>query len=127
MTALAVKLDENLGRLHVEILHRAGYSADRVYDQGLSGATDPAVWQHVTAHGLFFITLDLGFADARRLPGSEQPGVLLLRPRNRSGVAVQQILERVLGEHRLETLQGCPVVADVAHTRIRRPGRRPDA
>ncbi len=39
MSGLPVKLDENLGRTHVEHLRQAGYAADRVHDEGLSGAS----------------------------------------------------------------------------------------
>ena len=40
---MLLKLDENLGRSHVEALRNAGYEADRVHDQGLSGGADSAV------------------------------------------------------------------------------------
>ena len=36
---MLLKLDENLGRSHVELLRNAGHEADRVYDEGLSGQT----------------------------------------------------------------------------------------
>jgi predicted nuclease of predicted toxin-antitoxin system len=122
MTApVAVKLDENLGRSHVELLHQAGYVVDRVTDQGLTGAQDPVVWQHVVTAGRFFLTLDLDFADVRRFPPGSHPGLLLLRPRTNSRDAVTEILTRVLQEHPLDSLRGCFVVADVSHTRIRRP------
>jgi predicted nuclease of predicted toxin-antitoxin system len=57
MNGLPVKLDENLSRSHVRFLCLAGYAADRVHDQGLSGAGDATVWQRVVAEGRFFITL----------------------------------------------------------------------
>jgi hypothetical protein len=57
--AVRVKLDENLGRSHVALLRRAGYPADRLTDQGLSGATDAAVWAHVCTEGRFAL-VDLG-------------------------------------------------------------------
>jgi hypothetical protein len=38
-----VKLDENLSLAHVNLLREAGYDADRVNEQGLSGATDERV------------------------------------------------------------------------------------
>ena len=66
MTTVSVKLDENLGRTHVEFLRQMGYAADRVHDQGLSGESDDVVWQHVCGGGHFFITLDLDFSDVRR-------------------------------------------------------------
>ncbi len=47
MSSVPVKLDENLGQSHAELVRQAGHSADRVTDEGLSGALDPAVWQRV--------------------------------------------------------------------------------
>jgi predicted nuclease of predicted toxin-antitoxin system len=121
MSALLVKLDENLSQAHVDFLNGAGYSAERVTDEGLSGADDPVVWQRAVSEGRFFITLDLDFADVRRFPPGSHPGVLLLRPRSRSRNAVLEILERVVQEQPLNTLMGCFVVADMNQTRIRRP------
>ncbi|WP_293019884.1 MULTISPECIES: DUF5615 family PIN-like protein [unclassified Moorena] len=93
----------------------------RVTDQGLSGADDEIVWQRVCNEGRFFITLDLDFSDVRRFPPGTHPGILLLRPSRRSRQAVLNLLSRVLNEQPLESLQGCLVVADEMHTRIRRP------
>jgi predicted nuclease of predicted toxin-antitoxin system len=121
MSAFLIKLDENLSQAHVEFLLRLGYAAERVTDEGLSGADDPVVWQRVLAEGRFFITLDLDFADVRRFPPGGHPGILLLRPRNRSRAAVLEILERVVQEQPMTALAGCFVVADLGHTRIRRP------
>ena len=75
---MLLKLDENLGRSHVELLRNAGRQADRVYDEGLSGETDSTVWEQVCAEGRFFITLDLDFADVRRYPPAHWPA--LTRP-----------------------------------------------
>jgi predicted nuclease of predicted toxin-antitoxin system len=121
MSALPVKLDENLSQSHADFLKAAGYAADRVTDEGLSGADDAQVWQRAVSEGRFFVTLDLDFADVRRFPPGSHPGILLLRPRSRSRDAVQHILARVVREHPPETHSGWFVVADVNHTRIRRP------
>ena len=64
---MLLKLDENLGRSNVELFRNAGYDADRVHDQGLSGWTDSAIWKRVSDEGRFFITLDPDFADIRLL------------------------------------------------------------
>ena len=120
---MLVKLDENLGRSHVELLRNAGHEADRIYDEGLSGETDSAVWERVCAEGRFFITLDLDFSDVRRYPPGSHQGILLLRARSRSRRAALQVLQRVLSEQQLDNLSGCLAVADEAHTRIRRPPR----
>lgn len=118
MSAFLLKLDENLAQPHVDFLNGAGYSAERVTDEGLSGADDDVVWQRAVAEGRLFLTLDLDFADVRRFPPGSH---LLLRPRNRSRDAVLEILQRIVQEQPLDTLAGCFVVADINHTRIRRP------
>jgi predicted nuclease of predicted toxin-antitoxin system len=126
MMPFAVKLDENLGRSHVALLRQAGYTADRLHDEGLSGAKDDIVWQHVTAEGRFFITLDLDFSDVRRFAPGTHPGILLLRSRARGRQAVLDVLSRVLRDHASQTLAGCLAVADESHTRVRRPASRSD-
>jgi len=121
MTAFLVKLDENLSRKHVEFLREHGYEADRVHDQGLSGASDELVWQRVSSEDRFLITLDLDFSDVRRFVPGSHPGILLVRARDNSRKAVLDILVRVLSEQPLEALRGCLAVADVNLTRVRRP------
>lgn len=123
MTPFAVKLDENLGRSHVALLRQRGYEADRLHDEGLSGAKDDVVWQRVSTEGRFFLTLDLDFADVRRFAPGAHPGILLLRPRARGRQAVLDVLSRVLRDHPLQTLAGCLAVADETHTRVRRLAR----
>jgi predicted nuclease of predicted toxin-antitoxin system len=118
--SVPVKLDENLGRAHVQLLQDAGYRADRVHDEGLSGAADAAVWERVCAEGRFFITLDTDFSDVRRYQPGTHPGILLIRARNRSRSAVAKVLARVIAEQSLENLRGCLAVADESFTRIRR-------
>jgi predicted nuclease of predicted toxin-antitoxin system len=120
MTAFLVKLDENLSRLHVQFLRELGYEADRVYDQGLSGASDESVWERVCAEGRFLITLDLDFSDVRRFEPGTHPGILLIRARNNSAIAVLEVLRRVVSEQPLPDLRGCLAVADSSLTRIRR-------
>lgn len=117
----SVKLDENLGRTHVKFLRELGYEADRVHDQGLSGANDEKVWERVCAEGRFLITLDLDFSDVRRYRPGSHPGILLVRARSRSREAVLQALRRVLAEQPLESLRGCLAVATEELTRVRRP------
>jgi len=116
-----VKLDENLGQSHAQLVRDAGHVTQRVTEQGLSGAKDPVVWQHVCDTGRFFITLDLDFSDVRRFVPGTHPGILLIRPRGKGREAVARVIRRVLAEHGLRPLAGCLAVADESRTRIRRP------
>ena len=122
--SFAVKLDENLSLAHVDLLRHAGYDADRVDQQGLSGATDEQVWGRVCADNRFFITLDLDFSDVRRYPPGTHPGILLIRARNCSASAVRDILAREAAERSLDDLRGCLAIANPSFTRIRRPPSR---
>jgi predicted nuclease of predicted toxin-antitoxin system len=121
MSRMTIKLDENLGRSAAEWLNSMGYEADRVHDQGFSGASDQEVWRRVCADGRFLITLDLDFSDVRQFPPGSHPGILLLRPKSNGRDAVLEVLQRVVREQPLETLAGCLAVADPIRTRIRRP------
>src|SRR5438874_195476 len=98
--AMKIKLDENLGKTHVAILQESGYEAHRTYEEGLSGASDREVWEHVCAEGRFFITLDLDFSDVRKYPPGSHPGILLLRVDSRGLTSVSAALRRVIGEFR---------------------------
>jgi predicted nuclease of predicted toxin-antitoxin system len=118
---MKVKLDENLGRSPQRFLEERGHDADNVYDEALSGASDPGVWKAAGREGRFLITLDTDFADVRQYPPGTHPGILLLRPRSRSPRAATKLLRRVLNDRGLDGLRACLAVATEAHTRIRRP------
>jgi predicted nuclease of predicted toxin-antitoxin system len=73
-------LDENLGLRVQAVLRSAGYDAATVLDEGLGGATDPALWEVCQAEGRCLITLDLDFAQVLRFPPAESAGIVVLRP-----------------------------------------------
>ena len=66
--SFAVKLDENLSRVHVDLLRQAGYDVDRVDEQGLSGATDERVWERVCTDGRFSISIFPTYVGTNRAP-----------------------------------------------------------
>ena len=50
---MEVKLDENLSRTHIDLLQRAGYNAERVHEEGMSGWDDPKIWEAVCKENKF--------------------------------------------------------------------------
>jgi predicted nuclease of predicted toxin-antitoxin system len=121
MTGFLVKLDENLGQSHRDLLHERGYDVETVHSEGLSGAKDATLWEKVVTEDRFLVTLDLDFSDVRVFPPGTHPGILLVRGGRASSRAVLEVLRRVLVEQPLEELKGCLAVADERLTRVRRP------
>lgn len=116
---MKVKLDENLGRSIQRRLQSAGHDVERVTEEGLSGCTDAAVWDHANAEGRLVLTLDKGFSDLRVLTPGTHAGVLVLRPKRPEPLAVLRILERTLADGTFERSAGTLATADESRTRIR--------
>jgi predicted nuclease of predicted toxin-antitoxin system len=121
MTPFLVKLDEHLGKAHLQLLRASGYDVDTVLGEGLSGCADDLLWSTVVANGRFLVTLDLDFSDVRRFQPGTHPGILLVRAGSTSSSAVLEIIGRVLADRPLEDLRGCLAVADERATRVRWP------
>ena len=75
MNPFLVKLDENLGNPHLELLRGSGYDADTVVGERLLGSTDELLWSKVVADGRFLINSDLDFSDIRRFRPGTHPGM----------------------------------------------------
>ena len=99
---MKAKLDENLGRTPQRLLKRRGHDAENVYDEEMSGASDPEVWRATQTEERLLVTLDTDFADVRQYPPGAHAGILLLRPRSRSREAATALLRRVLDAHPLD-------------------------
>jgi uncharacterized protein (DUF433 family) len=63
-----IKLDENMGQRHRELLAAHGHETDSVVDEGLGGADDDVVASAAAREGRMLVTLDLDFADIARFP-----------------------------------------------------------
>jgi predicted nuclease of predicted toxin-antitoxin system len=59
------KIDENLPVDAARTLIAAGFGADTVIDEELSGKSDDVIAEFCRTEGRALITLDLGFADIR--------------------------------------------------------------
>jgi predicted nuclease of predicted toxin-antitoxin system len=73
------KIDENLPTEAAEVLREAGFGADTVGDEDLSGSDDPAVANSARLEDRILVTLDLDFANIRAYPPHEHPGIVVLR------------------------------------------------
>jgi len=116
-----IKVDEDLPRAALRMLHDRGYEADSVVNQGLGGLKDPPLWRAVQAEQRFLVTADKGFADVRFYPPGTHAGVLLLRPDQDGIQPVLELLELVLASYDLKALARAVAVVTPRGIRIRRP------
>ena len=80
---MRLKLDENLRRRGMDLLHQAGHDVATVLDQGLSSAEDRTVIEACRAENRCLVTLDLDFGNP-----------LIFRPADYSGIAVLRLPPR---------------------------------
>ncbi len=73
------KIDENLPAEAAGILRDAGFVADTVADESLSGADDDVVAATSWSERRVLVTMDLDFANIRAYPPGEHCGIIVLR------------------------------------------------
>ncbi len=102
------KLDENMPVEIATTLCQAGIDAITVLDEELSGATDDQLFEIVQTEQRILITLDLDFSDIRNFPPSDNPGIIVLRPKSQDLSSISTIINRLIPlllheslEHRL--------------------------
>ncbi len=76
---MRIKLDENLDRSIAELLRNANHDVATVYEQDLTSAPDPWIFNACLKESRVLVTLDLDFANAQRFDPSGSPGVAVLR------------------------------------------------
>lgn len=121
MTALRLKLDENLPRRVEPALRALRHDVETVVAEGLSGSSDPAVLAACNSEARVLVTLDLDFADIRAYPPGSHHGIWVLRPARQG---FQNVLNLVLAGVRLaatERAEGQLWVVDEFRIRIREP------
>ncbi|MBK1633210.1 hypothetical protein CKO31_21135 [Thiohalocapsa halophila] len=90
------KIDENLPQEVVELLCEHGHAAVSVFDQTLSGAQDPTVFEVCQEECRVLVTLDLDFANIQAYPPGETSGIVVLRLVRQDKSRVLQIIEKLM-------------------------------
>lgn len=71
-------VDENLPQSLADWLEAAGHDAQHVYEAGLHGHPDAAVYAYAHEHGQIIITSDVGLGNVRQYPPPHR-GIVLVR------------------------------------------------
>ena len=90
---MKIKLDENIGRRGLELLKACGHDVMTVWDQGLRGVTDEALFKICSAEGRALITLDRDFGQVPRFPPEQSAGIVILELGPRA--TLREITERL--------------------------------
>ena len=113
------KVDENLPSEFAAILQTAGFNADTVSDEGLSGAHDSLLAQHALRSDRVLITLDVDFANIRSYPPASHAGIVVLRPDSQDKESLLAILRSLLPVLRSSSLQHKLWIVERDRVRIR--------
>ena len=90
------KIDQNLPSEYAALLRQAGFEAETVDDEGLSGADDLAISVRGRAGGRVLVTLDLGFSDIRSYPPREYSGIVVVRSKAQDKITLLSMLRRLI-------------------------------
>ena len=89
------KVDENLPSEYASILRGAGFEADAVSDEELSGAGDSVLSERCRAEDRVLMTLDLDFANVQAYPPKSHPGIVLFRSNSQDRPTLAELRERL--------------------------------
>ena len=110
---MKIKLDETL--------RQTGFDTDTVPEEGLTGQSDPVVWQAAQQSGRLLITQDLDFSDIHQYQPGTHHGILLIRLAEPSRSQLLMCIRRLIQTEDLDSWSGCFVVATERKVRIRHP------
>lgn len=92
---MKLKVDENLPQDAVDILRRAGFEADSVWEEGLHGSPDDTIAEVCQREERIILTLDLDFANIVNHPPGKYPGIIVLRLQKTEKPALLAVVERL--------------------------------
>jgi predicted nuclease of predicted toxin-antitoxin system len=93
---LKFKIDENLPAECAALLRSAGFGADTVAEENLTGAEDSVISRRVREEERVLVTLDLDFANEREYPPMEHSGIVVLRLKRQDKITILALIPRLI-------------------------------
>ena len=90
------KTDENLPIEAATVLRDAGFDAETIRDERLSGADDQVVGARVQREGRVLVTLDLDFSNIQAYPPEQFAGIMVLRLKAQDKATVLTYMRRAV-------------------------------
>ena len=101
----------------MSILHNAGFEADTVVEQKLTGAHDLVLFERCCVERRVLMTLDLDFANVQAYPPKSHSGIVVFRTKAQDKRTLIELLQRLI--HALEQRSPEGQLWIVEHDRIR--------
>ena len=116
-------IDANLPRSLIAAIQRFAHQVEFARDIGLASAPDEDIGARARHSGAVLLTRDLDFADIRRYPPEQYPGIVVLRlPDDTVAEEIVRVAERFLKEPVfLEHLAGRLAIVEPDRVRFRPP------
>lgn len=115
---MKLKLDENIPVSVKHLLVNVSKEIHSVYDEDLAGVKDAVLWEACQLEKRFLITQDLDFSDIRRFSPGTHHGILLLRLKNPSSMAIKSLVSELVNKYCFEDWRKCVVVASQNKVRV---------
>jgi predicted nuclease of predicted toxin-antitoxin system len=93
---LKFKVDENLPAEYALVLRDAGFEAETVFDEKLSGTDDAALSERCRTESRVLMTLDLDFANVQAYPPKSHSGIVVFRSKSQDTPTLIGLLKRLV-------------------------------
>lgn len=113
------KLDENLPQDLADFLSVHGHEVETVASERMSGCTDAGLAETCVREGRVLISFDLDFADIRKYPPPQLPGILVLRLERQDTAALLDTFRELLPLINTEPITGQLWIVEKHRIRIR--------
>lgn len=113
------KIDENLPVEIADILQQAGYGAETVFSEQLTGEDDKVIAATCRKEDRAIVTLDLGFADIRAYPPKEYSGLIVFRVGRQDKPFVLGMVTKLLAALQQQDPTGKLWIVEEKHIRVR--------
>jgi len=124
---MKLKLDENFDPRLAPLLAAEGFDVDTVPAEGLSGASDDAVYAACQTAGRALLTLDLDFSNPFRFPADQTEGIIVIRPPRPLLPAIRATLLSILPQLKTLPVKGLLWIVEPGRIRVHDPDKPLDA
>jgi len=104
-----------------DLLAKEGHDVDDALSEDLGGAPDSHVLRCAGREGRALLTFDTDFANIREYPVGTHSGITVFRLCDQRWATLEEAVQRLLRQARLEELEGALVVVAPGRIRVRRP------